>query len=133
MLIHGQCHCGAIAYEAEVSPGTVVLCHCSDCQTFAGGPYRAMIRPEAGTLEMTGTPKHYEKTADSGRVRVQGFCGDCGSHLYAMDPDGANLALRIGAIAERHELGAPVKQVWCSSAFDWAFDLPEEGRISTQP
>ena len=125
MHVHGSCHCGAIRYEAEVDPQTVVICHCADCQQFAGAPYRAMIRPLAGTLRMAGTPTHYTKTADSGRQRVQGFCGTCGSHLYACDPGDAqdNLSLRIGAIAERHELATPIRQLWCGSALPWAFDL----------
>jgi hypothetical protein len=68
---------------------------------------------------------HYAKTADSGRQRVQAFCGTCGSHLYACDPGEAKerLSLRIGAIAERHQLAPPVRQIWCDSALDWAFDL----------
>lgn len=124
MLVHGQCHCGAITYEAEVTPGTVAICHCSDCQAFAGGPYRAMIRPDPPeSLKLSGAPTRYTKTADSGRQRVQGFCGTCGSQLMVSDPDGSNLALRIGVIAERHELGAPVRQIWCESALAWAFDL----------
>jgi hypothetical protein len=125
MQVHGQCHCGAIDYQAEVDPQTVVICHCSDCQQFAGGPYRAMIRPLPGTLQMTGTPARYTKTGDSGRRRVQAFCGTCGSHLYACDPGETqdNLALRIGAIAERHAFAAPIRQMWCGSALRWAFDL----------
>jgi hypothetical protein len=123
MHVHGLCHCGAISYEGDVTPGTVAICHCSDCQAFAGGPYRAMIRPDPATFKLSGSPRHYTKTADSGRQRVQGFCGDCGAQLYAADPDGANLALRIGVIVERHELGPPARQIWRDSAFVWAFDL----------
>ena len=125
MHIHGSCHCGAISYEAEVDPEKVAICHCADCQTFAGAPYRAMVAPLPGTLRMTGTPTHYTKDADSGRQRVQAFCGICGSHLYACDPGEAQekLSLRIGAIAERHQLAPPVRQIWCDSALEWAFDL----------
>lgn len=36
MIVHGRCHCGAIAYEAEVEPGNVNICHCRDCQTLTG-------------------------------------------------------------------------------------------------
>jgi len=32
MKLHGQRHCGAIAYEAEVEVGTMNVCHCLDCQ-----------------------------------------------------------------------------------------------------
>ena len=134
MHVHGQCHCGAIGYEAEVDPATVVICHCADCQAFAGGPYRAMVRPLPGSLAMRGTPAHYVKTADSGRQRVQAFCGTCGTHLYACDPGEARerLSLRIGAIAERHELAAPVSQLWCDSALAWAFDLAAVPRVGRQ-
>jgi hypothetical protein len=123
MHVHGRCHCGEISYDADVTPGTVAICHCADCQAFAGAPYRAMIRPDPATLALSGEPKHYTKTADSGRQRVQGFCGTCGSHLYTMDPDGTNLSLRIGVIAERHGLGEPARQIWCDSALEWASDL----------
>jgi hypothetical protein len=123
MRVRGKCHCGEITYQGEVTPGTVAICHCADCQAFAGAPYRAMIRPDPASFQLEGTPKQYTKTADSGRQRVQGFCGTCGSHLYAADPDGGNLALRIGVIAERAELGEPARQIWCDSALDWALDL----------
>lgn len=125
MHVHGRCHCGAITYEADVDPRTVVICHCADCQTFAGAPYRAMVAPLPGSLRMSGTPAHYLKTAESGRQRVQGFCGTCGSHLYACDPGETKerLSLRIGAIAERHALAPPARQIWCDSALAWTFDL----------
>jgi len=132
MQITGQCHCGAIAYAAEVEPGTVVLCHCHDCQTFSGAPYRAMVRPVPDTLVLTGEPVHYAKVAQSGNVRLQGFCGACGTHLYARNQDGSALGLRIGAIAQRAQLGAPMRQVWCESALPWTFALPEDGRLDQQ-
>ncbi len=134
MHIHGSCHCGAISYEADVDPLTVVICHCSDCQQFAGAPYRAMIRPLPGTLAFRGTPTHNTKIAESGRQRVQAFCGTCGSHLYACDPgeEQANLALRIGAIAERHQFATPIRQRWGDSALPWAFDLTAVARVDTQ-
>jgi hypothetical protein len=36
MKVDGACHCGEIAYQAEVDPNTVGICHCTDCQTLAG-------------------------------------------------------------------------------------------------
>jgi hypothetical protein len=134
MHIQGSCHCGAIHYEAEVDPEAVVLCHCADCQQFAGAPYRAMVRPFPGTLVLQGAPTHYLKTADSGRQRVQGFCGTCGTHLYACDPGEAqaNLSLRIGAITERNRLAPPARQIWCDSALAWAFDLTAVPRVEKQ-
>ena len=44
MKVHGQCHCGAIAYEAEVEVGTINVCHCLDCQTLTGSAFRSFLR-----------------------------------------------------------------------------------------
>ena len=44
MKDQGACHCGAMAYEAEVDPGTVRICHCTDCQIRAGRSFRTNIQ-----------------------------------------------------------------------------------------
>ncbi len=36
MQIDGQCHCGHVAYEAEIDPEQVGICHCTDCQALTG-------------------------------------------------------------------------------------------------
>ena len=41
-------------------------------------------------------------------------------------------SLRIGMIAERRELGEPVRQIWCDSALDWAFDLDGVAKSAKQ-
>ena len=49
MKIDGACHCGAIAYEAELDPEKVAICHCDDCQALSGSAFRtvAPVRAEA--------------------------------------------------------------------------------------
>jgi hypothetical protein len=80
MKIDGECHCGKIAYQAEVDPDMLVLCHCTDCQMLAGSPYRAVIPAAAETFKpLRGEPKFYSKTAESSNQIAQGFCGDCGT------------------------------------------------------
>jgi len=75
MKIDGRCHCGYVTFEAEADPETVTVCNCTDCQTMSGAPLRAVVitRPGAFVL-LSGKPTEYRKTADSGNVRVQGFC-----------------------------------------------------------
>ncbi len=43
MKLDGGCHCGTIRYTARIDPDTVVICHCTDCQTISGAPYRANV------------------------------------------------------------------------------------------
>src|SRR3982751_6798570 len=106
MKVNGRCHCGAVAYEAEVDPARAVVCHCVDCQTLSGAAFRASVTTEVENFRLLkGTPKAYVKTAESGNRRQQVFCGDCGSPLYSADAVGAKTyTLRIGPIAERAAL-----------------------------
>ena len=74
---------------------------------------------------LTGTIKVYVKTtANSGNPRAQGFCGDCGSGIYATSVgDGPKVyGLRTGTITQRADL-IPNKQVWHSSALPWLNEL----------
>ena len=75
-----------------------------------------------------GEPKKYVKVGDSGNPRVQAFCANCGSALYASDtgdnPKAYNI--RLGTADQRHDL-APRFEVWRQSALPW---LPENGNTS---
>ena len=81
MKITGGCHCGAISYKAEVDPGAVSVCHCTDCQALTGSAFRVVVPAKREAFKLTGQPKIYVKTGESGRKRAQGFCGNCGSPI----------------------------------------------------
>jgi hypothetical protein len=124
LRIQAACHCKKIAFEAEVDPGRVTICHCTDCQQLTGTAYRVSVptRQDAFLL-VRGSPKTYIKTADSGTQRAQVFCADCGSPLYTYEVGkGTTLGLRVGCIAQRAQL-RPTKQKWCASALDWSMDI----------
>ena len=58
MKIDGSCHCGAIAYEAEIDPETVGICHCADCQQLTGTAFRVSVFAPEDKFRLTrGTPK----------------------------------------------------------------------------
>ena len=133
MHIHGTCHCKAISFTATVDPTKVLACHCDDCQKMTGAPYRTVVPAMAQNVQMTGSPKHYIKTAQSGNRRDQVFCGTCGTHLYATDPDNPEIfGLRVGAIDERASL-PPHLHIWCSSAMTWITDLKNAPWFSQGP
>lgn len=124
MKIDGGCHCGNITFVAEIDPGQVILCHCTDCQMLTGTAFRVVVRVPSDKLELRGgKPKTYIKTAESGARRVQAFCPECGTPVYSAAADGPQVfGLRIGTIRQRAEL-RPTKQIWCRSALEWAMDL----------
>ena len=134
MQIDGSCHCGAIRYRADIDETKVRICHCGDCQTLSGGPFRVMVStPEDNFTLLTGTPKIYLKTADSGNVRQQAFCGDCGTPLYATSHDGGprQIGLRVGAIKQRDQL-IPNRQFWRRSAQGWLDGIATIPSVETQ-
>jgi hypothetical protein len=78
MKIDGHCHCGEITFEAEVDPDALNICHCTDCQTLSGTAFRVNIpAPAEHFVLLSGTPKTYIKTAESGNKRLHAFCGSC--------------------------------------------------------
>lgn len=139
MHIDGSCHCGLITYVAEIDPDKVIICHCSDCQVLSSSAFRMVVLAEKGSFRLlSGTPKIYVKTADSGRKRAHAFCPDCGTQMYAT-PVGDNpeqhYGLRVGSIRQRAEL-RPSRQLWCRSAFGWLDDIaaiPQSASASLTP
>ena len=134
MKIDGQCHCGNISYEAEVDPATARICHCTDCQVLSGTAFRTVVsaKDENFTL-LSGNPKTYIKTAESGAKREQAFCPDCGTPLYATSVgDGPKiLGLRAGCIRQRSDL-PPKEHIWARSALAWLDDMASLPRKELQ-
>jgi hypothetical protein len=126
MKVEGRCHCGRITYEASVDPETATLCHCTDCQMLTGSAFRATVRAPSATFTLlTGQPKIYIKTADSGARRAHAFCPDCGTPIHASAVDEPpTYSLRIGCLAQRAAL-RPRRQNWCQSGLDWAMNLED--------
>ena len=124
MQIDGSCHCGAIEYTGEIDRNLVGICHCRDCQTLSASAFRTIALIKGSSLEVTkGMPKKYIKTGDSGNRRVQAFCSDCGTGIYASD-DVENPSIyniRLGTVRQRDEL-IPVFECWLKSSHKW---LPE--------
>ena len=126
MRIDGACHCGAITIEAEADPDKTQICHCTDCQTGTGSAFRVSIPVPGATFKMTGQPSIYVKTtAESGKPRVQAFCGKCGSPIYSTTPgDGVqpSYTVRVGILRQRDRL-IPRRQNWFRSARPWVTEL----------
>jgi hypothetical protein len=125
MKVNGSCHCGYVTFEAEADPETTTICNCTDCQKMSGAPLRAVIATQPGTFALqSGKPTEYRKTSDSGVVRPQAFCPQCGTAIYSTtigdDPKVYNL--RLGALRQRDEL-MPCRQIFVRSQQAWVKNL----------
>ena len=122
MKIDGRCHCGFIEYEAEIDPAAVYVCHCTDCQSISGSPYRWAVPVLAEKFKLiTGESKVYAKISASGATSHQHFCPQCASPLYstAVGREPKSYNLRLGTARQRAML-PPRRELWCDSAQEWA-------------
>jgi hypothetical protein len=135
MKVDGRCHCGYISYEAEVVSENVVICHCTDCQTLSGSAFRTVALAHENAFRLlSGEPKIYVKTGESGTKRVQSFCPECGTPIYSSTAgDGPRVyGIRVGTARQR-DLLVPKMQLWCRSSQRWLADLGAAQKMETQP
>ena len=94
----------------------------------SGTAFRTIVPVRAEDFQLTrGELKIYVKTAESGAKRPQGFCGRCGTHIYAtgVGDAAAILGLRAGTAAQADGL-VPKREIWRRSALHWVGDLGVE-------
>ena len=116
--VNGKCHCGKVGIKASIKLNEVRACHCTDCQKMSGAPFRAIAVAPSNKIEITGSPKEYIKIGDSGNKRVQAFCSNCGTQLFASDIKKSSYNLRTGFLDQRNEL-EPKTHVFTHSSLDW--------------
>ena len=77
--VSARCLCGSVTFLVEHVDPKFTVCHCSDCQTWGGGP---LFMASCGTdVEFSG--KEFIREYDSSDWATRGFCAKCGTHLFS--------------------------------------------------
>jgi hypothetical protein len=115
----GKCLCGAIQYTCTADPAFSGNCHCKDCQRSSGGPFiPAMLFPDSA-VEISGTPKYFKSTADSGKFIERGFCRECGSQLFTkLEVLPGMLGVKAGTLDDASTF-SPQLDFYVASAQPW--------------
>jgi len=112
-----------------------LICHCTDCQTLSGSPFRAVAytREDAFKL-LSGELRTYVKISESGNRRPQTFCPECGTPIYptAVGEGPKVYSLRVGSICQRDQI-VPHAQVWSRSAQQWITHIGSMRKFEKQP
>lgn len=108
MHLEGSCACGAVRFSLEsTEPYPYQRCYCSICRKAGGGGgYSINLGGDARTLKVEGQEhtRVFRAMIDEDGRRVQSkherhFCAECGSHLWAFNPDWPELVHPVaGAI-----------------------------------
>ena len=130
--VDGACYCGEIKIKGIVSTEKVMACHCTDCQRFSGAPFRAVAVMTADQVTISGVVREYLKIADSGNERIQGFCGNCGSQIFAADLGKTLFMIRTGCLSQHNEL-VPAKHIFGKSAASWISSIGRQQWVIEGP
>jgi hypothetical protein len=121
----GSCLCGDIRYTLGAPIAGLRACHCTHCQRSSGGgaSINAVV-PGADFRITQGTPRRYADRADSGRMLMRYFCGDCGSLLYAhRESTPERVVVRIGSLDNPPAVKITAN-IWTRSARAWSWIDP---------
>lgn len=103
-MITGQCHCGAVRYEADGPVVKSSQCDCMGCQRATGSlkaPFVTVKR--AGFRVVAGQAARYQ-AAGGERCDAHGawhFCGTCGGPLFWLGHQGDEIDLFAGSLDDR--------------------------------
>ncbi len=132
--VDGSCHCEKIKFEADIDAGKATICHCTDCQQLTGAPFRVVVPVAKEHFKLLqGEPKTYLKIAESGNRRLQAFCPDCGTSIYATSEFNQEVfGLRVGTLQQR-ALISPQKHIWHRSSMPWLQSMDTLATFEKQP
>jgi len=116
----GGCLCGAIRYRVDQDSRFEYVCHCTDCQKVNGTAWHAGVIVEEAAFHLTGKPREYAVTADSGRRALRYFCGTCGGQLYSKtETIPGVLSVKAGTLDDPSTVQLE-REIWCRSELPWA-------------
>ncbi len=128
----GGCLCGAVRYRIEGEPVTTRVCWCRDCQRLAANGTVNAIFP-GPSIEVTGEPVTFTRTADSGNQVLRRFCAQCGTQLFADSTGRPGLTVvRVGTLDDPASV-RPTANIWSASAPGWACLDAALERVERQP
>ena len=93
----GGCLCGLVRFELTQPAAGAGYCHCTRCQRRTGTAASAQARIDGHTLKIEGEEAVKWWRHPEGGFQ-KGFCSECGSHLFARNPDDLQqVSVRLGA------------------------------------
>ena len=135
-ILEGGCQCGKVRYRVTGAPLTLYACHCTECQKQSASAFGLSLWVKRSDLEiLSGEPKYWERSADSGNTTLCAFCPECGSRLFHAPSDDPEIySLKGGSLDDISSL-APVGHIWVRSKQPWVdlACLPGELRFEKEP
>jgi 4-carboxymuconolactone decarboxylase len=118
-VVHrGSCLCGRVRYHLTAELGEFGYCHCTSCRKASGSAHAANAPIERAHFHLTAGAdvlREYESTPG----KLRGFCGACGSPIYAyLCASSELLRVRLGSL-DTPFAKQPRAHTWVSDKAPW--------------
>jgi hypothetical protein len=109
---NGSCLCGKVEFSVEGEPTRIGICHCTDCRQESGSAFTYFGVWPASAFKTTSETSEY-----SGRR----FCPSCGSRVFALDEEEAEI--KLGSINDAPTALNPSYELWVKRREAWLLPL----------
>ncbi|MBS0378444.1 MAG: GFA family protein [Proteobacteria bacterium] len=133
MQVSGGCLCGAIRYRIDSDPIVTRVCWCRVCQYIGAGSGTVNVCFPTAALTLTGEPRDFPLTADSGNRMHRHFCPHCGTHLFSAAESRPHLVFVRAGTLDDPEVARPAMTIWTAEAPGWACIDETLPRVPGQP
>lgn len=124
--ITGGCLCGSVRFTVSGSIAAAAYCHCTDCRKCTGSAFNISVPVDVAKFKLlSGNPKGFTKTADSGNELTRHFCSDCGSPVFTSSPQHLDRVYVKAGAFDDPSIIIPAYQSWVSSSVSWSNIPPE--------
>jgi hypothetical protein len=125
----GQCACGAVKFEFNADPTFIADCYCKDCQKASGGAMATFFGiPQDDFKIISGEPKAFHYTAESGNGLDRNFCPECGARLFTTNLEGfpGTVFVTIGSLDSADGI-QPTLEMFTKRRLKWTrhLDVPQ--------
>ena len=109
MKMHsGSCACGQVRIGVRGEPLRVGICHCTDCRQESGSAFIFYgIWPAV----------QFERQGETSAFRGRHFCRACGSRVFSVDDEEAEI--RLGILDEAPTSLTPSYELWVKRRESW--------------
>jgi len=113
--ITGKCLCGNVTFSADTDIKMMANCHCDDCRAATGAAFGTLLFVDEAAVEISGSPKVFSHTADSGAAMEKVFCSNCGSQMFGRNSNRQGMLTVRAGVVDQKELVKPGVNVYLSS------------------
>ncbi len=121
MKYRGQCHCGDVKCETDLSPMLVLQCNCNSCRKKTGS-MSVVCLYAIEEIKFTGKTSQYTYKGGSGGNIFAEHCEVCHTRVYnTFDYMEGMASVPIGIFEYASEF-SPKLEIWTSAKLDWLKD-----------